>query len=72
MPLEPADVTDEMLDALHSSRDEDAVFWSAVRGAARAPDAALPKHRFGSAVHARENRYPDLSNDAELFDEVMR
>ena len=60
-PLEPGDLTDDVIDHLHARDMEDVVFWSALRGAARAP------------AFAAENKYPaDLTNDDELFAEVMR
>jgi hypothetical protein len=57
--LMPEDTTDEVIDRLHGRDMEDAVFWSALRGAARPPE------------YRRQDRYPDLSNDDELFAAVM-
>jgi hypothetical protein len=60
-PLEPADVTDEVIDQLHSGVLEDAVFsWATARRVARTPIARLP------------NRFLDFADDGDLFGWVMR
>jgi hypothetical protein len=59
--LMPDDVSDDVLDRLHSRADEDAVFsWATARRVVRTPVARTP------------NRYIDLADDADLFEEVMR
>jgi hypothetical protein len=60
IPLEPADMTDDILDQLHSGVDEDVVLsWALAR----------------NVVHHRTRlpmRLLDLSDDGDLFDFVMR
>ena len=60
VPLEPADVTDEVLDRLHSGIDDAAVLsWALARQVVRIR-AHLP------------TRYLDPTDDADLFEEIMR
>ena len=58
--LTPEDVTDEVLDRLHSGIDDDAVMsWALARQVVRIR-ARLP------------TRYLDPTDDADLFEEIMR
>jgi hypothetical protein len=59
--LMPEDVDDAALDRLHSRVDEAAVFsWANARQVVRKPIARMP------------TRYLDPSDDADLFEEIMR
>ena len=60
-PLMPEDVDDTVLDRLHSSADEGAVFSFAIaRNVVRTPVARMP------------SRFLDPSDDADLLEEIMR
>jgi hypothetical protein len=59
--LTPEDVTDDVLDRLHSSADEGRVLsWALARQTVRSPPVRLPA------------RFLDPSDDADLFEEIMR
>jgi hypothetical protein len=58
VPLEQADVTEDILDTLHGRGNEDVIFWSAIRGAARPP-------------FAPPSKYNDPANDEDLLQEIM-
>ena len=59
--LTPEDVTDEVLDRLHSSADEGLVLsWALARQTVRPAPVRLPA------------RFLDPSDDADLFEEIMR
>jgi hypothetical protein len=60
VPLESAELTDDVMDRLHSRDNEDGVFWSAVRAGARAER------------HRPEPRYLDWANDGDLLKEIMK
>jgi hypothetical protein len=61
IPLEPGDVTDSVLDRLHSSADEARVLsWALARDVVRMP------------VRRPVPRLLDWSDDADLFEEIMR
>jgi hypothetical protein len=61
IPLEPGDVTDADLDRLHSTIDEGPVLdWALARDVVRIP------------VRRPAPRILDLSDDADLFEAVMR
>jgi hypothetical protein len=60
-PLEQADITPEVIDSLWDRDSEDVVFWSAIRSTARTPVYSEPS-----------NKYLDLGDDSDLFNEVMR
>jgi hypothetical protein len=58
--LVPDDVSDDVLDRLHSGTDEDAVLnWALAKSVVRMR-TRLPA------------RFVDLTDDADLFEEVMR
>jgi len=59
-PIEQSDITPEVIDDLWDRRGEDAVFWSAIRNAARPP------------VYAERSPFADMSDDADLLTEVLR
>jgi hypothetical protein len=59
--LVPDDVSDEVLDRLHSRIDEGEILsWALARNVVRIPVARQPP------------RFVDLTDDRDLFDEVMR
>jgi hypothetical protein len=61
IPLGPEDLTDEVLDRLHSRVDEGAVLsWALARHVVRKPVARTPV------------KYLDPADDADLFEEIMR
>ena len=59
-PPEQADLTPEAIDQLWDRGQQDVVFWSAIRSAARPP------------VYAERSPFADMSDDWDLFNEVMR
>ena len=59
--LTPEDVTDDVIDRLHSGIDERAVLnWALARDVVRTPVSRTP------------TKYLDPSDDADLFEEIMR
>ena len=60
IPLTPEDVTDDIIDQLHSGRDDDVILrWGLARDVVRTP-------------LRRPAKYADLSIDADLFEEITR